>query len=377
MTSIRNRRGTAAQWASTNPVLSSGEFGVESDTFKVKVGNGVSTWIALPYVGTTSNGSDPNVIALGNKIGFVGDSYTSGYGLTNPTTERWSRLLADRVGATESNTAVPSSGYINQGSGGNSKFATQAGLLDANCSSVIMLGGINDAPLLSGTTPAAYQAEVLAAVNAVKARCPSARVIVISPMWHAGMPSSDLLLAESYIRKAIPSDVLFIERGPWIRIDRVEWQIFDGHPNALGASAIAAWVADQLGYNKTGAVYADIMPSGTSDVALNTTNFPAYTLGSTTIWDARSGWWRMKAQVVMYNAAVNGSIWITENNSRKITLRSDQVSTLPSPVHHMGIEFYHPGGNLTFKFGYDPNNTNMMVITNAKTRAEAKWLGPK
>lgn len=44
------RRGTAAEWASVNPVLASGEPGVETDTGQQKLGDGVSTWAALPYV---------------------------------------------------------------------------------------------------------------------------------------------------------------------------------------------------------------------------------------------------------------------------------------------------------------------------------------
>jgi Major tropism determinant N-terminal domain len=36
---IQVRRGTAAQWASTNPVLANGEQGLETDTRKVKFGD--------------------------------------------------------------------------------------------------------------------------------------------------------------------------------------------------------------------------------------------------------------------------------------------------------------------------------------------------
>lgn len=48
------RRGTAAQWASANPILGSGELGVETDTLKFKIGNGTSTWTQLTsYANTT------------------------------------------------------------------------------------------------------------------------------------------------------------------------------------------------------------------------------------------------------------------------------------------------------------------------------------
>ncbi len=49
ITSIRFRRGTAAQWASTNPVLAAGEMGLETDTRKFKFGNGTSQWNSISY----------------------------------------------------------------------------------------------------------------------------------------------------------------------------------------------------------------------------------------------------------------------------------------------------------------------------------------
>ncbi len=48
-TVIRLRRGTAAQWASANPVLASGEMGIETDTRKFKFGNGSTQWNSIPY----------------------------------------------------------------------------------------------------------------------------------------------------------------------------------------------------------------------------------------------------------------------------------------------------------------------------------------
>lgn len=48
-TQFQFRRGTAAEWSSSNPILASGEFGYETDTGRAKVGNGTSTWSALMY----------------------------------------------------------------------------------------------------------------------------------------------------------------------------------------------------------------------------------------------------------------------------------------------------------------------------------------
>lgn len=46
---IQARRDTAANWTSVNPVLASGEAGYETDTGKMKYGNGSSTWTSLAY----------------------------------------------------------------------------------------------------------------------------------------------------------------------------------------------------------------------------------------------------------------------------------------------------------------------------------------
>ena len=44
------RHGTAANWLSRNPILAQGEYGLETDTFLLKIGDGVRTWINLPYL---------------------------------------------------------------------------------------------------------------------------------------------------------------------------------------------------------------------------------------------------------------------------------------------------------------------------------------
>lgn len=49
MTTIQLRRATASSWTSIDPILALGEVGVETDTLRLKVGDGVSLWSALPY----------------------------------------------------------------------------------------------------------------------------------------------------------------------------------------------------------------------------------------------------------------------------------------------------------------------------------------
>lgn len=49
-TRMQQRRATANDWTMSNPVLREGEFGVELDTFRVKVGDSQTPWIDLPYI---------------------------------------------------------------------------------------------------------------------------------------------------------------------------------------------------------------------------------------------------------------------------------------------------------------------------------------
>ena len=47
---IKIRRDTASSWMAVNPVLSNGEGGLETDTDKLKYGDGVTPWNSLPYL---------------------------------------------------------------------------------------------------------------------------------------------------------------------------------------------------------------------------------------------------------------------------------------------------------------------------------------
>lgn len=67
---IAIRRGTAAQWTSANPTLSSGEQGFETDTNKLKIGDGSTAWNSLDYlISDTSNEIEVNQTAHGFSVG--------------------------------------------------------------------------------------------------------------------------------------------------------------------------------------------------------------------------------------------------------------------------------------------------------------------
>jgi hypothetical protein len=47
---IQIRRDTASNWTTANPILALGEMGAETDTSKIKIGDGTTAWASVPYL---------------------------------------------------------------------------------------------------------------------------------------------------------------------------------------------------------------------------------------------------------------------------------------------------------------------------------------
>jgi hypothetical protein len=86
-TKIQLRRGTASQWTSTNPTLSIGEIGVESDTNKFKLGDGSTPWTSLDYFANVSD-----IDALPSQSGNSGKYLT-----TSGSAAYWAELVIPTV----------------------------------------------------------------------------------------------------------------------------------------------------------------------------------------------------------------------------------------------------------------------------------------
>ena len=77
-TKIQLRRDTSANWQGTNPVLAQGEPGVELDTKKMKVGDGISAWNDLDYVagGNSENSTTNMFVKLDGIDGDMGPDWS-------------------------------------------------------------------------------------------------------------------------------------------------------------------------------------------------------------------------------------------------------------------------------------------------------------
>jgi hypothetical protein len=91
-TRMQQRRGTAAQWISTNsgngPILNAGEIGYETDTNKFKIGDGTNHWLNLDYFVDANSLTNPSI---GSTITFEGTTdniYETTIFATDPTADR-------------------------------------------------------------------------------------------------------------------------------------------------------------------------------------------------------------------------------------------------------------------------------------------------
>ena len=89
---FRFRRGTAAAWTSANPTLAAGEMGVETDTRKSKIGDGLTSWSSLLYTvaGTAL------AVAVGNLTGAGTGVLTW---LATPSSANLAAALTDETGS--------------------------------------------------------------------------------------------------------------------------------------------------------------------------------------------------------------------------------------------------------------------------------------
>lgn len=77
---IQLRRGISSEWTEENPILAEGELGLEKDTGKFKIGDGLTAWTSLSYSSGPTGPTGPS----GGPTGPTGPQGDPG-GPTGPT----------------------------------------------------------------------------------------------------------------------------------------------------------------------------------------------------------------------------------------------------------------------------------------------------
>jgi hypothetical protein len=81
-TRLQVRRGTASNWTSTNPTLYAGEIGFETDSGRIKIGDGTTSWTSLDYNAVIPTGF---LAGSGLSVSVAADGSTVIYSLSDPT----------------------------------------------------------------------------------------------------------------------------------------------------------------------------------------------------------------------------------------------------------------------------------------------------
>ena len=150
---IQVRRGTAATWISANPTLSAGEIGFETDTLRIKIGDGTTAWTSLGYA---SGGSSYATTATA--AGTTTLTATSAYAqfFTGSTTQTVVLPVASTM-------TLGQTFYINNNSSGaltvNSSGSNLVTTIPGN--TTVMVTCI----LASGTTAASWDADYTGATT--------------------------------------------------------------------------------------------------------------------------------------------------------------------------------------------------------------------
>ena len=99
---IQFRRDTSTAWAVANPVLASGEMGIETNTDQFKIGDGATPWNDLPYGGIAGG---PGATGPQGATGLTGPT-----GATGPIGQQGSTGSTGPVGSTGSTGPIGSTG---------------------------------------------------------------------------------------------------------------------------------------------------------------------------------------------------------------------------------------------------------------------------
>ena len=142
------RNDTAANWTTENPVLGKGELGIEIDTAKFKIGDGVTAWSSLDYAGTvvaasatnghiTIDGTDTTVYTLPVGASAIGGVKTTSSGAGT--------VAIDSVGAMALNNSGVTAGTYTKLTVGANGIVTAGTDISASDIPSITLSKISDA----------------------------------------------------------------------------------------------------------------------------------------------------------------------------------------------------------------------------------------
>lgn len=190
---------------------------------------------------------------VGKTIGFIGDSFTKGATLATPSTERFSYLVCQQLGAKEVNVGVSGTGFVAQSKFPKS-FSKQADDLKAqspDCDVIIVFGGIND------VNRKLEQAVIIEAQNdtfdKLRQLFPNALICwagfnypSTASDWLVNMRTSGRVNAYPYYSPNYNGVKTLCNPTDKIKYNKANYSSDFTHPNAIGHAQIATVIVSSL-----------------------------------------------------------------------------------------------------------------------------------
>jgi hypothetical protein len=124
--SVQFRRGTAAYWTLTNPILAEGELGLETDTKKFKLGDGSTDWVMLDYMPTKGDQGIPGPVGKNFRFAKIYVSVAALLADIAPT-----NILVDEFAIISSSSADPDNGRVYVWDGTSYSFVVDIAGMDS------------------------------------------------------------------------------------------------------------------------------------------------------------------------------------------------------------------------------------------------------
>lgn len=192
----------------------------------------------------------PVPIAAGTRTVIMGDSWTAGYGATDPNTEGYAVLVGSDLGLDYTLDYVSGTGYTNAGTSGQESYLQrlQRAAVDPAVQLLIIQGSGNDA----GQQQPALREQITATVMQSRVTYPNASIVLIGPAplrfpLKGDVPAMDSSLANVafYQRARYISPYL----DNWFTPDNAEQMIDPDkmlHPYTVGHRYFADQVIEKL-----------------------------------------------------------------------------------------------------------------------------------
>lgn len=195
-------------------------------------------------------------VVKGKNVVFIGDSWTVGSGATNPSTERFSTLMAEKFGMTEFNFGVGGAGFTITNNTFYSQLETASNSMTSaqksNTTLVCIVGGVNDLRHAENTTREAFIGACATVARKAISEFPNALIVMaIGTTVCDSVTDTNrhwIYSANRYVKRVVTEgNVVLIDHvGSALNGVSANYTGDKFHPTTLGHSILAGFLANAI-----------------------------------------------------------------------------------------------------------------------------------